>query len=202
MHKKVNAKRNQAILLAAEELFYKKGYSDITMDKIAQKSKITKRTLYKYFTSKNDLYLAVALKGFNTFLNYLRQAPQKNVNGSQKVSQMILMLSKFMNDFPTSFTVMLHFGAMVKQESKYFQKWQKMLEKLAKQIIEAVKEGHKDKSIRSSFKTEKDAICLLMMMSGFFYVAHESNTELITQKKISKKQFLIFAMEVCQHVLK
>ena len=54
--------RREEIVLAAEEVFFSKGFSGSTMDEIAEKAELSKGTLYLYFTSKDDLYMAVAQK--------------------------------------------------------------------------------------------------------------------------------------------
>jgi AcrR family transcriptional regulator len=47
------------ILDAAYELFYRKGFSRVGIDEVAVFAKVTKRTLYYHFTSKDDLLAAV-----------------------------------------------------------------------------------------------------------------------------------------------
>jgi TetR/AcrR family fatty acid metabolism transcriptional regulator len=46
-----------AIMRAAEETFLKKPYSAITVNEIARKAGVTKRTLYSYFPSKLALFI-------------------------------------------------------------------------------------------------------------------------------------------------
>jgi AcrR family transcriptional regulator len=48
------ASRNK-ILMAALELFAKKGYSATSTDSIAQKAKVSKGLIYHYFKSKQDI---------------------------------------------------------------------------------------------------------------------------------------------------
>jgi AcrR family transcriptional regulator len=43
------------ILAAAYELFYRKGFARVSVDEIAASARITKRTLYYHFDSKDDL---------------------------------------------------------------------------------------------------------------------------------------------------
>lgn len=62
------------ILEGAYKLFRRRGYSRVTMDDIAAEARLTKRTLYHHFTSKDQLLAAVltaqhelALQAFRTF---------------------------------------------------------------------------------------------------------------------------------------
>ncbi|MBN2461832.1 MAG: TetR/AcrR family transcriptional regulator [Candidatus Cloacimonetes bacterium] len=59
---KEKEKRRFNILQAAEKLFLSKGFENVTMQQIALKADFTRRTLYSYFSSKEDLYLAVFFK--------------------------------------------------------------------------------------------------------------------------------------------
>jgi AcrR family transcriptional regulator len=56
--------REEAILSAAERLFFSRGYDAVTMDDIAREAGFTKRTLYVYVKSKERLALAISLRGY------------------------------------------------------------------------------------------------------------------------------------------
>ncbi len=57
--------RREEILNAAQKIFFDKGLQNATMDEIADAAELSKGTLYLYYTSKEDLYLAVMLRGFD-----------------------------------------------------------------------------------------------------------------------------------------
>jgi TetR/AcrR family transcriptional regulator len=56
-------KRREEILDAAQKVFFEKGLALATMDDIAGVAELSKATVYLYFDSKEDLYLAVAMRG-------------------------------------------------------------------------------------------------------------------------------------------
>jgi AcrR family transcriptional regulator len=60
-----NPKRN-AILLAAAELFLEQGYEPVSMDAIAAKADVSKRTVYSYFDSKTVLFTAILVAHCNS----------------------------------------------------------------------------------------------------------------------------------------
>jgi AcrR family transcriptional regulator len=51
------------ILEAARKLFAKRGFSEVTMDEIAEAAGLAKGTLYLYFESKRDVYLKTLQRG-------------------------------------------------------------------------------------------------------------------------------------------
>lgn len=55
--------RREEILAAAQEVFFRKGLVPATMDEIAEKAELSKATLYLYYKRKEDLFLAVAMRG-------------------------------------------------------------------------------------------------------------------------------------------
>ena len=55
--------RREDIIDAAQKIFFTKGLAAATMDEIAIKAELSKGTLYLYYKSKEDLYLAVAMRG-------------------------------------------------------------------------------------------------------------------------------------------
>jgi len=56
--------RRNAILIAAKDLFYDKGYQNTTVGEIADAADLSKGTVYLYFGSKDELYASVVLESF------------------------------------------------------------------------------------------------------------------------------------------
>ena len=78
----------QRILGAAYVLFRQRGYSRVSMDEIAAATKVTKRTLYNHFQSKDQLLAFVleaqnelALAAFKTFGDGLSGSPAAIIDG-------------------------------------------------------------------------------------------------------------------------
>ena len=47
--------KKEQIIQSARELFHQFGFKKVSMDEIAQKAGVTKKTIYMYFDSKEDL---------------------------------------------------------------------------------------------------------------------------------------------------
>lgn len=56
--------RRLHILAIAQQLYCDRDYEKISMDLIAKTAGLTKRTIYKYFPSKETLYFELALVHF------------------------------------------------------------------------------------------------------------------------------------------
>jgi TetR/AcrR family transcriptional regulator of autoinduction and epiphytic fitness len=57
----LNQEKHQAILQAAIEEFYTKGYEGSSMDTISKEANVSKATVYNHFKSKEELFLAIAM---------------------------------------------------------------------------------------------------------------------------------------------
>lgn len=65
------AKKRAQILDAASRIFATRVYHLVTMDEIARAARVGKGTLYRYFPSKEELYLAIVDEAFGLLIDRL-----------------------------------------------------------------------------------------------------------------------------------
>ncbi len=73
------------MLAAALELFSERGYHNVSMHQIAEKSEFAIGTLYKFFNNKEDLYQALILEKFLKFHEALTRAIEESEDEIQKL---------------------------------------------------------------------------------------------------------------------
>jgi AcrR family transcriptional regulator len=83
--KQFRALRQTEIIEAAVKLFGTRGIENTTMDDIARQAEFTKQTLYSYFASKEDLYVAVFLLSIQERWQFQRSAMDACPNGLEKL---------------------------------------------------------------------------------------------------------------------
>lgn len=66
--------RRQMILEAALQLFTEKGFNLTTVDEIAAQAELGKGTIYSYFKSKDEIYLAILQEGMEILQRRMEQA--------------------------------------------------------------------------------------------------------------------------------
>ena len=66
-----HARKRATILDGASRIFAARVYHHVTMDDIARGTRVGKGTLYRYFPSKDDLYLAIVEEGFDLLIRRL-----------------------------------------------------------------------------------------------------------------------------------
>lgn len=74
----------------ARQLFAKKGVEDTTMNDIAQASKKGRRTLYTYFKSKKQIYMAVVESELEMLSTQMEKAASKPVSPDKKILELIM----------------------------------------------------------------------------------------------------------------
>lgn len=74
----------------ARQLFAKKGVEDTTMNDIAQASKKGRRTLYTYFKSKEQIYMAVVESELEMLSTQMEKAASKPVPPDKKILELIM----------------------------------------------------------------------------------------------------------------
>jgi AcrR family transcriptional regulator len=78
------------------------------MDEIADMAELSKGTLYLYYKSKEDLYLAVMMRGMETLYEMCEQVALSDNSVVQKLEKFIEVYGKFYNSH-RSFFRMFHF---------------------------------------------------------------------------------------------
>lgn len=76
--------KKRQIVEAAFKLFKARGFYATGVDLIMQTASVSKRTLYKYFPTKNDLIVAVLDYYRTTYAEYLNQILNKKDNSSRE----------------------------------------------------------------------------------------------------------------------
>ena len=77
------------ILDVARQLFAKKGVEDTTMNDIAVASKKGRRTLYTYFKSKEQIYLAVVESELERLLDAMEKVAEESISPDKKILELI-----------------------------------------------------------------------------------------------------------------
>lgn len=95
-------KRKNEILNVARELFITKGLSETTMDNIASEIKITRRTLYRYYKTKEELAFEIEIMLFEE-LYYFQTKIYKTLvgNGLKKIELFLNEIASYVEAKPS-----------------------------------------------------------------------------------------------------
>ena len=81
--------RRQRIVLAASQMFAERAYVEVQMDELARAAAVAKPTIYRYFSSKEDLFLEALDGTMNELVAEVSRVADENAAAPAVLRQMI-----------------------------------------------------------------------------------------------------------------
>lgn len=221
MDRQKRKEKEDKIILAAERIFGSVGFNNAKMDDIAKEAGITKVTLYSYFQSKENLYMAITYKAFQLMNEVFYQKINEHRN-HPAIESVLAICEAFItfceNNFLYSEAILNYFalirstsGGRQKEkispgilDSLYFTRIQDIQNLPLKLTAQEIERGKKDGSIRP----EVDAMLLTLqgwsMIVGYIKLitsSGDSTTLLNVDLKDIKNLSLRLTRDVLTHSL-
>ncbi|HQU41998.1 MAG: TetR family transcriptional regulator [Planctomycetia bacterium 21-64-5] len=111
-------KRREQILDAATKLFAEYGYADTDTQLLADRLRVGKGTLYRYFASKRDLFLAAADRGMRQLCQYIDDAIAPIQDPPERIAQVVRSYLTFFAEHPELCELLIHERALFKDRKK------------------------------------------------------------------------------------
>ncbi|MGD8539426.1 MAG: TetR/AcrR family transcriptional regulator [Candidatus Aminicenantes bacterium] len=162
-------RRRNDIIDAAERVFFSNGLENATMDDVAEQAELSKGTLYIYFKSKEDLYLAITKRGLDILTSMFEKASATASLGIEKIYAIGQAYRDFSKKHTDYFQAMAYFDLRVKEisdESPNAKLSIEQGEKVLTICAEAIQYGIEDGTIRSDIDPKKTAIVLWGQTNG------------------------------------
>lgn len=202
--KREKEQRRNDIIDAAEKVFFSKGKANSTMDDVAEEAELSKGTLYLYFKSKEDLYLAINLRGLNILEGLFTKAVMKAETGLEKVRAIGRAYFQYSSEYPDYFNALMYFDSNemnMAHNSQVDTDWiQKEMDPLDN-LIDAIREGHEDGSISKKYDPTKTAIILWGQSSGIIQLALIKGDHLQESHGINKDELINYYFEIIKNFL-
>jgi len=163
--------KENTIIEAAEHVFQRVGYANAKMEDIAEEAGISKGTVYFYFDTKDNLYMAVAYKGLSKLNTILRDVVNNHKNKKAKESVIAIMdaFFDFSINYPLYTEAFLDYMSIHRssghgknvakltdalRESDYFKKLQDVHNVALKYTVSEIQRGKVDQSIATNVRPE------------------------------------------------
>ncbi len=103
--------RQEDIIDAAEKVFFTKGINNATMDEVAEAAEYSKRTIYIYFSSKEQIYDAIISRAYQVLNRFFAESLQNGRpgNGLEKVLLMGQAYFDFIEKYPNYFAAIANY---------------------------------------------------------------------------------------------
>ena len=137
--------KEEQIINAARELFKNYGFKKVSMDEIAREAGVTKRTVYKYFASKQDLLKFFINEELINMKKIIEDTEKKNSDFFECVHECIFRLLQYKHK--RKFLKVILEEAEVLKDEKIIKEISVIDEQIQKYIKEKLKYAVKEKYI-------------------------------------------------------
>mgnify|MGYP004464534357 FL=1 len=90
--------KNEQIIAAARRLFNRYGFKKVSMDEIAREAGVTKKTIYMYFSSKEELLKYFIQEEIINMKSIVEEVENKKMDFYETVNEAIYKLLKYKKD--------------------------------------------------------------------------------------------------------
>jgi AcrR family transcriptional regulator len=167
--------RKDDIIDAAEKIFFLKGYDVATMDDIAKEAEFSKRTVYIYFNSKEQLYFEIMVRGYKILIEAIEDSLDniKEKNSLDRLKQIGKTFFDFNNEYPDYFNAIMSyengekdFASGISDESR--EECYALGEKIFGYLSSALADGIEEGVIRDEIDIIDTAIVIWSFTLGLF----------------------------------
>ena len=197
--------RRNEIIDAAERVFFSKGRMNATMDDVAAEAELSKGTLYLYFKNKDELFLAIHLRGMAVLHKLFTDAVESQETGINKMHAIGQAYSNFFKDYPDYFNALMYYKS---QEAEYTPQ-----DDFANEchnagldsldiVAEVIKIGIQDGTISKELDPDKTATVLWGLSTGILQLISTQSTHLKNKHNIDEKEIMEYAFQFIYRALK
>ncbi len=167
--------RRSDIIDSAEKIIFSKGYELATMDDIAKEAEFSKRTVYIYFNSKEQLYFEIMVRGYRILIEMI-EASLNRVEGKDALDRIRTIgstLYAFNKEYPDYFRAIMCYengekdfvnGIPDESREECYALGEKIFGYLKSELTEGIREG----LVRSELDATNTAILLWSYVIGLF----------------------------------
>ncbi len=186
----------KTILQHAENLFSLNGYRNTSMDALAASCEYTKRTIYRYFSCKEDLYFAVLLKGHLRLLENIREKIKCGNTGYEKIKLVYEAFFEFYKNSGSLFDLMSEIKSTKSNKDlnslPYYLKYADCISNLYKEVISLFEMASFDHSIRTDFAASQIGYSSIFLLYGFIQMLGLWGDSFVNFFSLDKEQFIAF----------
>lgn len=159
--------RIEEILNAAKNVFLSKGFALTTMNDIADKSDLSRRTLYHYFRSKEEVSLAAAEMTLERLLLDIQDRVSREKTGMNKLLVMLKSYRTMFETEPGNFQYIVNFpniARAIDKDNDSLKQCLATIRELTDLVGDFLEEGTNDGTIRRIEADQKNAAVVLVSM--------------------------------------
>ena len=182
------------ILIVARKLFVERGFSQTTIDSIAEQADISKPTFFNYFNSKNAVLDDLINEMDRQFVSYISDESHNNATTKQKLRHLMKRSATWIDSEPQLARLMLTEGFRVINDSG---KSQFRMQRLHKAMATLIQEGINRSEVRTDYPVD---LLVQVLFGSYLYAVLNwmSDSQYNLQKKLDQAAaFLAESISPC-----
>ena len=153
------------IMQAAERLFTRRRFHEITLDDVARAAKVGKGTIYRYFKNKEDLFFQTAASGFGDLEDLLHRTVPREADFREQLLVACGEITDFFGRRRQLFRMMqAEAGRMRWCNGEFRKQWHAGRKRLTEAVAEIIHRGVNEGAVRKDISSEVLARILLGML--------------------------------------
>ena len=211
---KRTAKEN-LIVNAAEKVFSLKGFATAKMEEVAKEVGMSKASLYFYFKSKEELYMAITYRAFqllnDTYYQIIKETSE--LTGADRVLKILEGYITFSEKHFFYHEALFDYLSLVRNLSEisgteqekvnsiYFQKIQDIHNLPVSIVVKEIEAGKADGSIKNPESAETIYLTAWAIVSGYIKLSVYGGAERSSLHHVSLKDWKAYIISVTKNLL-
>ncbi len=207
------------IIDVAEKVFAKRGFDNTKMEDIAAVLGISKGTIYFYFNSKENLYMAITYRAYEQLISLFHRTihESKDLNGLETVMNIMRAFMDFSEEHYIYGEAMLNYYSFVRttgqgaklnkltegmKDSLYYQKVMSIQGTPVEITVKEIMRGVEDGSIRTGVKPQMIYLNAWALVIGFMKLNDTAVSKKQTIMKINVQDWKQYILEETRNMIK
>lgn len=200
--------RRKEIIDAAERVFFSKGYENSSMDEVAKEAEFSKRTVYVYFNSKEQIYFEIMIRGYRLLIEMIEKGFQEKSpqNALEELHSIFFTFFGFSEEYPEYFKAIMEYETKdshdrigVEDASKA--ECYRLGEQIFGYLSHALQKGVREGSLRSGLESETTALILWACTIGVFNTGEKKGDYLKNYHHIDPGEFVTKSFDTVMRLI-
>jgi AcrR family transcriptional regulator len=193
---------------AAERVFFSRGYENASMDEVAREAGFTKKTIYMYFSSKEQIYYEIMIRGYRLLITMLEDnfKEKKQENAIDELRSIFLSFYQFSQECAPYFKTIMEYETKdcdqyTGVEDAAIEECYQLGEKIFGYLSKALDRGMEEGSVRKELDSEKTALILWAFTVGVFNTRERKKDYLKAYHNVSTEEFVKDSFHMMMHLI-
>ena len=215
MKSKKRTDKENKIIDAAEQVFFSKGYTGAKMEEVAKAADMSKASLYFYFQSKEEVYMAITFRAFQVLTDLYYQIIRET-NGLCGADRVLRIMEGYITFSEKHFhyhEALFDYLSLVRNISKhsgeqqnkvhsiYFQRIQDIHNLPVAIVVKEIKSGKADGSITNPESAETIYLTAWAIVAGYIKLSIYAGGERDTLHHVAVKEWKAYIIQLTKKLL-